>query len=40
MAQIAGEIVCPYCSTHYILDPALSPHDARPSDCEFKEAAA
>tara|TARA_R110002020_G_scaffold36894_22_gene110958 strand:+ start:4285 stop:4530 length:246 start_codon:yes stop_codon:yes gene_type:complete len=35
-----GEIVCPYCSTHYIHDSALSPHDATPSECEFKEAAA
>ncbi len=35
-----GEIVCPYCSTHYIHDSGLSPHDATPSECEFKEAAA
>ncbi|MGX1305547.1 putative Zn-finger protein [Amorphus suaedae] len=35
-----GEIVCPYCSTHYILDAGLAPHDAKPSECEFKDEAA
>lgn len=34
------EIVCPYCSTHYVHDAALDPHDADPSTCEYKEAAA
>ncbi|MEW5423850.1 zinc-finger domain-containing protein [Amorphus sp. 3PC139-8] len=35
-----SEVVCPYCSTHYVLDSSLDPHDAVPSECEFKEAAA
>ncbi|MDQ0315740.1 zinc-finger domain-containing protein [Amorphus orientalis] len=35
-----GEIVCPYCSTHYVFDAELDPHDASPAECEFKEAAA
>lgn len=28
-----NEIVCPYCSTHYRYDPALSAHQARPAEC-------
>ncbi|WP_068314280.1 zinc-finger domain-containing protein [Polycladidibacter hongkongensis] len=27
------EVVCPYCSTHYVYDSALAPTQATPSDC-------
>ncbi len=36
----AGEIVCPYCSTLYRHDPALSPGWARPPECALNERAA
>jgi uncharacterized Zn-finger protein len=36
----AIEIICPYCSTLYRLDPALAAHEARPSECALMEAAA
>jgi uncharacterized Zn-finger protein len=32
-----NEIICPYCSTLYRLDPALDPHTARPPECAFRE---
>jgi hypothetical protein len=28
-----NEIICPYCSTLYRHDPALSPREARPKEC-------
>jgi uncharacterized Zn-finger protein len=28
-----NEIICPYCSTLYRHDPALSPREARPPEC-------
>ena len=31
------EIICPYCSTLYRLDPSLDPHAARPSACAVTE---
>jgi uncharacterized Zn-finger protein len=34
------EIVCPYCSTHYRLNPALSANEARPAECAFVSKAA
>ena len=36
----ADEIVCPYCSTLYRHDPALSPDRARPPECALNERAA
>ena len=36
----ADEIVCPYCSTLYRHDPALSPDRARPPECALEQAAA
>ena len=36
----ANEIVCPYCSTLYRHDPALSPTAARPPECALNERAA
>lgn len=35
-----NEIICPYCSTLYRYDPALTPHAARPPECALPEAAA
>lgn len=35
-----SEIVCPYCSTLFRLDPTLDPRSARPAECALKEAAA
>jgi len=35
-----SEIICPYCSTLYRLDPALDPHAARPAECAFPSAEA
>jgi len=29
----ANEIICPYCSTLYRLDPSLTPHEAKPPEC-------
>jgi len=29
----ATEIICPYCSTLFRLDPTLDPHAARPAEC-------
>jgi uncharacterized Zn-finger protein len=29
----ASEIICPYCSTLFRLDPSLDPHAARPAEC-------
>ena len=29
----ATEIICPYCSTLFRLDPTLDPHEARPAEC-------
>jgi uncharacterized Zn-finger protein len=34
------EIICPYCSTLYRLDPSLDPRAARPAECAFEPAAA
>jgi uncharacterized Zn-finger protein len=34
------EIICPYCSTLYRLDPTLDPHAARPPECALPAAAA
>ena len=31
------EYVCPYCSTLYRHNPALSPNQARPAECEFRD---
>ena len=31
------EIICPYCSTLYRLDPTLDPHTARPPECALRE---
>jgi hypothetical protein len=31
------EIVCPYCSTLFRYDPALSPHQSRPPECALTE---
>jgi hypothetical protein len=31
------EYVCPYCSTLYRHNPALSPNEARPAECEFRD---
>ena len=35
-----NEIICPYCSTLYVYDPALSPNDTDPPTClvEVEEA--
>jgi uncharacterized Zn-finger protein len=33
------EIVCPYCSTLYRLDPSLGAHEARPAACAWREPA-
>lgn len=30
-----SEIICPYCSTLYRLDPTLDAHAARPPECAF-----
>jgi uncharacterized Zn-finger protein len=32
-----GEIICPYCSTLYRLDPTLDPRAARPPECAWTE---
>jgi len=32
-----NEIICPYCSTLYRLDPTLDPHTARPPECALRE---
>ncbi|HWL05645.1 MAG TPA: zinc-finger domain-containing protein [Xanthobacteraceae bacterium] len=34
-----NEIICPYCSTLYRLNPKLDPHDAIPADCALRDAA-
>lgn len=34
-----GEIVCPYCSTHYRHDPALAAEQTVPAGCLAKEPA-
>jgi uncharacterized Zn-finger protein len=34
------EAICPYCSTVYVHDPNLGPHDAEPRDCITEEAIA
>ncbi len=34
------EIICPYCSTLYRLNPALDPHVARPAECALRDVAA
>ena len=31
------EIICPYCSTLFRLDPALAPHAARPAECALPD---
>jgi uncharacterized Zn-finger protein len=36
----ANEIICPYCSTLYRLDPALNSHAAKPSECALPLTAA
>ena len=33
----ATEIICPYCSTLFRLDPTLDPHAARPAECALME---
>jgi hypothetical protein len=33
----ATEIICPYCSTLFRLDPALDPHAARPAECALAD---
>jgi uncharacterized Zn-finger protein len=35
-----NEIVCPYCSTHYIHNPALAANEARPAECALLNKAA
>ncbi len=30
-----NEKVCPYCSTLYILNPALAPDETRPAGCSY-----
>ena len=35
-----AEIVCPYCSTLYRLDPMLDAHAARPAESALKETTA
>ena len=32
------EIICPYCSTLYRLDPTLAPNAARPPECALPNA--
>jgi uncharacterized Zn-finger protein len=34
------EIICPYCSTLYRLDPSLDSRAARPAECAFEPATA
>lgn len=34
------QIICPYCSTVYIHDPALAPHESEPAGCLYREDAA
>ena len=36
----ATEIICPYCSTLFRVDPALDSHAARPPECALTETAA
>ncbi len=36
----ADEMICPYCSTLYRYDPALSPRQARPPECVYEPMAA
>jgi uncharacterized Zn-finger protein len=36
----ATEIICPYCSTLFRVDPGLDPHAARPPECALTEEAA
>ena len=31
----ASEILCPYCSTLFCLDPSLGVHEADPADCAY-----
>ncbi len=31
------QIICPYCSTVYLLDPKLSALESDPADCRFQE---
>jgi uncharacterized Zn-finger protein len=31
------EIICPYCSTLFRLDPTLDPHAARPAECALAD---
>jgi uncharacterized Zn-finger protein len=33
----ATEIICPYCSTLFRLDPTLDPHAARPAECALAD---
>ena len=33
----ASEIVCPYCSTLFRLDPRLGAHEADPADCAYED---
>jgi uncharacterized Zn-finger protein len=35
-----NEIICPYCSTLYRLDPSLNSHAARPAECALPLTAA
>ena len=35
-----SEIICPYCSTIYVYDPALSPTESDPPNCIFQADAA
>ena len=34
-----NEIVCPYCSTLYVYNPALAPHETIPEGCAYNAAA-
>lgn len=34
-----NEVVCPYCSTLFVYDPALGLHDADPAECKTDKAA-
>jgi uncharacterized Zn-finger protein len=36
----ATEIICPYCSTLFRVDPSLDAHAARPPECALTETAA
>lgn len=35
-----SQIICPYCSTVFVHNPALGPDDSSPPDCRYRESAA